>query len=52
MTQAALLEQIKSKKSFLCVGLDVDKDRIPSDLKNEPDPVFTFCKRIIEATAP
>ena len=52
MTQAALLEQIKSKKSFLCVGLDVDKDRIPSDLKNEPDAVFTFCKRIIEATAP
>jgi orotidine-5'-phosphate decarboxylase len=52
MTQAALLEQIKSKKSFLCVGLDVDQDRIPSDLKNEPDAIFTFCKRIIEATAP
>lgn len=52
MTQAALLEQIKRKKSFLCVGLDVDKDRIPSDLKNEPDAIFTFCKRIIEATAP
>ena len=52
MTQAALLEQIKLKKSFLCVGLDVDKDRIPSDLKNEPDAFFTFCKRIIETTAP
>lgn len=52
MTQAALLEQIKRKKSFLCVGLDVDKDRIPSDLKNEPDAFFTFCKRIIETTAP
>ena len=52
MTQATLLEQIKSKKSFLCVGLDADQDRIPSDLKNEPDAIFTFCKRIIEATAP
>ena len=52
MNHSALLEQIKSKKSFLCVGLDVDQDRIPSHLKDVPDPIFTFCKRIIEATAP
>lgn len=52
MMQLLLLEQIKSKKSFLCVGLDVDQDRIPYDLKDEPDAIFTFCKKIIEATAP
>ena len=52
MTQSALLEQIKAKKSFLCVGLDVDWDRIPESLNNEPDAIFAFCKRIIEATAP
>lgn len=52
MTQVNLLEQIKTKKSFLCVGLDVDRDRIPKDLIAEPDAIFTFCKRIIEATAP
>ena len=52
MTQSVLLDQIKSKKSFLCVGLDVDQDRIPLDLKDDPDSIFTFCKRIIEATAP
>lgn len=52
MIQSSLLEQIKSKKSFLCVGLDVDKDRIPEDLNNDPDAIFTFCRRIIEATAP
>ncbi|MDB2520964.1 orotidine-5'-phosphate decarboxylase [Flavobacteriaceae bacterium] len=52
MTQSALLEQIKAKKSFLCVGLDVDRDRIPESFNNEPDAIFAFCKRIIEATAP
>ena len=52
MMQSVLLEQIKSKKSFLCVGLDVDHERIPSDLKDEPDAIFTFHKKIIEATAP
>lgn len=52
MMQSVLLEQIKRKKSFLCVGLDVDQDRMPLDLKDDPDSIFTFCKRIIEATAP
>ena len=52
MTHKALLEQIKVKKSFLCVGLDIDKERIPEQLKIEPDAIFLFCKKIIEATAP
>ena len=52
MMHSALLEQIKTKKSFLCVGLDVDQTRIPLDLKSDRDAIFTFCKRIIEATAP
>ena len=52
MTQSALLEQIKRKKSFMCVGLDVDQTRIPLGLKSDRDAIFTFCKRIIEATAP
>lgn len=52
MMHSALIEQIKTKKSFLCVGLDVDQTRIPLDLKSDRDAIFTFCKRIIEATAP
>ena len=52
MTHKALIEQIKVKKSFLCVGLDVDKELIPEHLKIDPDAIFTFCKKIIEATAP
>ena len=52
MTHKALLEQIKVKKSFLCVGLDIDKKRIPEQLKGKPDAIFIFCKKIIEATAP
>ena len=52
MTHEALLEQIKAKKSFLCVGLDVDKELISGELKSQPDSIFIFCKKIIEATAP
>ena len=52
MIQSVLLQKIKIKKSFLCVGLDVDQERMPLDLKDDPDSIFTFCKRIIEATAP
>ncbi len=47
-----LFEQIKRKKSFLCVGLDADITKIPSFLLTEEDPVFEFNKRIIEATIP
>lgn len=52
MTKALLFEQIQAKKSFMCVGLDVDKDRIPSHLRSDPDGIFKFCKRIIEVTEP
>ena len=45
-----LVEQIRQKKSFLCVGLDVDLDKIPEHLKASEDPIFEFNKAIIEAT--
>lgn len=45
-----LIDQIKQKKSFLCVGLDTDIDKIPAFLRSLPDPVFEFNKRIIDAT--
>ena len=51
MTLAKLFEEIKRKKSFLCVGLDVDLDRLPESLKKNKDPIFDFCKSIIDATA-
>lgn len=50
MTRTQLFEQIKSKQSFLCVGLDTDINRIPEFLLKEEDPIFEFNKRIIEAT--
>jgi orotidine-5'-phosphate decarboxylase len=51
MTRAELVHQIKSKKSFLCVGLDTDIKKIPSSLLKEEDPIFEFNKQIIDATA-
>jgi len=50
MNYNQLFELIKRKKSFLCVGLDSDIEKIPSFLKNLDDPVFEFNKRIIDAT--
>ncbi|HEY8783793.1 MAG TPA: orotidine-5'-phosphate decarboxylase [Mucilaginibacter sp.] len=50
MSRHQLIEQIKQKKSFLCVGLDTDIEKIPSFLKEHPDPVLEFNKRIIDAT--
>ncbi|TWR29123.1 orotidine-5'-phosphate decarboxylase [Mucilaginibacter pallidiroseus] len=50
MSRSELIGQIKSKKSFLCIGLDTDIDKIPAFLKQYPDPVFEFNKRIIDAT--
>jgi orotidine-5'-phosphate decarboxylase len=50
MTRQQLVEQIKKKKSYLCVGLDTDVTKIPQHLLSEPDPVFTFNKAIIDAT--
>lgn len=51
MTRAELIQQIRTKKSFLCVGLDPDVEKIPKFLMNEDDPIFEFCKQIIDATA-
>ena len=50
MTTQELIAQIKKKKSFLCIGLDVDLDKIPSHLLHEQDPIFEFNKAIIDAT--
>ena len=52
MTRKELFENIKKKKSFLCVGLDTDLKKIPEHLLKEEDPIFTFNKAIIDATAP
>ena len=51
MTKAELFSQIQKKSSFLCVGLDADITKVPSHLQSEKDPIFTFCKEIIEQTA-
>jgi orotidine-5'-phosphate decarboxylase len=50
MTTQELIEQIKIKKSFLAVGLDVDLDKIPAHLLELDDPIFEFNKAIIDAT--
>ena len=50
MTRQELIEQIKIKKSFLCVGLDTDLNMIPKYLQSHPDAVFEFNKQIIDAT--
>lgn len=50
MTTEQLIAQIHKKKSFLCVGLDVDLDKIPKHLLEEDDPIFAFNKAIIDAT--
>ena len=52
MTRKELIEQIFTKKTFLCVGLDTDIKKIPEHLLKEEDPVFAFNKAIIDATAP
>ena len=50
MTTKQLIRQIKKKKSFLCIGLDVDLNKIPKHLLNDEDPIFAFNKAIIDAT--
>jgi orotidine-5'-phosphate decarboxylase len=50
MTRQQLVEQIRKKKSYLCVGLDTDITKIPGHLLAETDPVFAFNKAIIDAT--
>ncbi|MEL6558063.1 MAG: orotidine-5'-phosphate decarboxylase [Bacteroidota bacterium] len=50
MTREQLFQEISAKKSFLCVGLDTDLDKIPPHLLKSDDPVFEFNKQIIDAT--
>ena len=50
MTTKQLIDQIQIKKSFLCIGLDVDLNKIPKHLLELEDPIFEFNKTIIDAT--
>lgn len=50
MTREELIVQIKKKRSFLCIGLDSDLERIPKHLLECEDPIFEFNKAIIDAT--
>ena len=50
MTTQQLVQQIKQKKSFLCIGLDVDLSKVPKHLLELEDPIFEFNKAIIDAT--
>lgn len=52
MTRQQLVEQIKAKRSYLCVGLDTDITKIPATLLSCDDPIFEFNRAIIDATAP
>ena len=51
MNKRQLVENIKKKQSFLCIGLDTDLKKIPKHLLQEEDPLFSFNKSIIDATA-
>lgn len=51
MNQQQLFQQIQTKRSFLCVGLDSDIQKIPQHLLTTEDPIFAFNKEIIDATA-
>ena len=52
MTRKELIETIRKKQSFLCVGLDTDIKKMPQHLQNEDDAIFLFNKAIIDATLP
>jgi len=52
MNRSDLFNLIKKKKSFLCVGLDSDLNKLPKHLLDSEDPVFEFNKQIIDATLP
>ena len=52
MTRQQLIDNIRRKQTFLCVGLDTDLKKIPRHLLGEDDPVFAFNRAIIDATAP
>ena len=50
MNRTQLVDQIRQKKTYLCVGLDTDFTKIPKHLQSLPDAVFRFNKAIIDAT--
>ena len=50
MKISSLIEQIKLKKSYLCVGIDPDLEKIPGHIRNQKDPIYTFSKSIIDST--
>jgi orotidine-5'-phosphate decarboxylase len=50
MNRKYLIQQIKEKQSYLCVGLDTNIDKIPEHLQSHPDAIFEFNKQIIDAT--
>ena len=50
MTRQFLIDEIKKKKSYLCIGLDTDINKIPKHLQSQPDAIFEFNKLIINAT--
>lgn len=50
MNRKNLVQQIKEKQSYLCIGLDTDVEKIPVHLQSHPDAVFEFNKQIIDAT--
>ncbi len=50
MTRKELIEQIKKKRSFLCIGLDTDLKKVPAHFLEMEDPIFEFNKAIIDAT--
>ena len=52
MNRQQLINQIQTKKTFLCVGLDTDIKKIPQHLLTADDPIFEFNRQIIDATAP
>ena len=52
MNKQQLIDQIRQKRSFLCVGLDTDIKKIPPHLTETESPIFAFNKAIIDATAP
>ena len=52
MKRSTLIGQIKQKSSFLCIGLDIDLEKIPAHLLKVEDPLFSFSKDIVDATAP
>lgn len=50
MNRSEIIDQIRQKKSYLCIGLDTDIEKIPHHLLADPDPIFAFNKAIIDAT--